>query len=87
MLGEGRKTARRNRDSNGRHSVRAASLLLLGLRFLLRLGAYDPAVDADAFIQNDIEATAFGMRPNRTDFMPEAFLAGFLGRTHDVDTM
>src|ERR1022692_4152888 len=61
----------------------ASGRRLLLVFVLLRLGADDAAMHADAFVNDYIEALAVLVRPDRSDFPPDAFLAFFLRRADD----
>jgi hypothetical protein len=76
------RAAEKNRPPEPK--LRRAAMRRLFFRvFRLRLSAYDTAMYADAFMKDYIEALAVLVRPDRSDFPPDAFLGVFLRRADD----
>ena len=75
--------ARHTRNRPPKPKLRRAAIRLLRGVVLLRLGADHTTVDADTFVDDEIEAVSALVRPDDPDFSPEAFLVGALLRSAD----
>ena len=87
-----RRTARQNRSFDGRGLLGLAAhlaylLLNASLKFslfLLRLGAYDTTMYANAFMDHDIEAVAGFVGPDDAHFTLETLVAVLLRCADDI---